>query len=159
MRNLIEDEHANVIVCFCEGMTIRGLLQAMKEMNLTHRFLIIGSDGWADRQEVVCVCNFLIIFEFHCFTFHQLKVTNYEQQALGSISIRIHSPPLDSFDDYYFGLNPYNNSSKLFYKTLTVSFPLQKCVLFLQEIRGSRSFGKQNLIAKCCQQNQSQQQQ
>lgn len=60
LRNLIEDEHANVIVCFCEGMTIRGLLQAMKEMNLTHRFLIIGSDGWADRQEVVCVISFVI---------------------------------------------------------------------------------------------------
>lgn len=92
-------------------MTIRGLLQAMKVMNLTHRFLIIGSDGWADRQEVVCV----FVISLLCFPktnhFTILKVTNFEQQALGSISIRIHSPPLDSFDDYYFNLNPYNNSS------------------------------------------------
>ena len=57
-------------------MTIRGLLQAMKEMNLTHRFLIIGSDGWADRQEVVCVVISVVFSNFNnqiCFTISQIK--------------------------------------------------------------------------------------
>lgn len=77
------------------------------------------------------VISFVISIQIIYFTFHKLKVTNYEQQALGSISIRIHSPPLDSFDDYYFGLNPYNNSSKLFYKTCDCVISASKmCFVF-----------------------------
>ncbi|XP_065079892.1 metabotropic glutamate receptor 1-like [Ochlerotatus camptorhynchus] len=88
LRNIEQDKNANVVVCFCEGMTVRGLLKAMKKLNMTDRFLLIGSDGWADRPDVV---------------------QNYEPQALGSISIRIHSPYVKSFDDYYFSLNPFTN--------------------------------------------------
>lgn len=88
MNNLKVDDKANVIVCFCEGMTVRKLLIAIKHLNLTGRFLIIGSDGWADRQDVV---------------------SEYEMQAVGSISIRIHSPYIESFDDYYYGLDPFEN--------------------------------------------------
>lgn len=88
MVNLVQDDTARVIVCFCEGMTVRGMLKAIKSLNMTNRFLIIGSDGWADRQDVV---------------------SDYELQAVGSISIRIHSPSLKSFDDYYFALNPFEN--------------------------------------------------
>jgi hypothetical protein len=95
MKNLQEDDNANVIVCFCEGMTVRGLLKAIKHLKLTNRFLIIGSDGWADRQDVVL---------------------DYEQQALGSISIRIHSPSIKSFDDYYFSLNPFENLRNPWFK-------------------------------------------
>ncbi|EJY57740.1 AAEL017068-PA, partial [Aedes aegypti] len=88
LRNIVQDASAKVVVCFCEGMTVRGLLKAMKNLNMTDRFLLIGSDGWADRADVV---------------------ENYERQALGSISIRIHSPYVKSFDDYYFGLSPFTN--------------------------------------------------
>lgn len=62
---------------------------AIKYLNLTNYFIIIGSDGWADRQDVV---------------------TDYEAQAVGSISIRIHSPYLHSFDKEYLKLDPFNNS-------------------------------------------------
>lgn len=89
IRNLEEDEKAHVIVCFCEGLTVRKLLMAIKFLNLTNNFIIIGSDGWADRQDVV---------------------VDYEAQAVGSISIRIHSPYLHSFDEEYFKLDPFNNS-------------------------------------------------
>jgi metabotropic glutamate receptor 1 len=83
-------------------MTIRGLLSAIKFLNLTNRFLIIGSDGWADRQDVI---------------------DDYEQQAVGSISIRIHSPSVKSFDDYYFALNPFENNRNPWYDFfLTKSF-------------------------------------
>lgn len=95
MGNLSEDDNANVIVCFCEGMTVRKLLIAIKQLNLTNRFLIIGSDGWADRQDVV---------------------SEYEMQAVGSISIRIHSPYVKSFDDYYFSLNPFENQRNPWFK-------------------------------------------
>jgi hypothetical protein len=47
------------------------------------------SDGWADRSDVT---------------------DGYESQARGSISIRIHSPNVTDFEDYYFNLNPYTNS-------------------------------------------------
>jgi hypothetical protein len=87
-KKLMKILPADVIVCFCEGMTVRGLLNAIKFLNITNRFLIIGSDGWADRQDVV---------------------EGLEQQAVGSISIRIHSPAVKSFDDYYFALNPFEN--------------------------------------------------
>ena len=62
---------------------------------MTNRFLIIGSDGWADRQDVV---------------------SDYELQAVGSISIRIHSPYAKSFDDYYFALDPFNNHRNPWFK-------------------------------------------
>lgn len=42
LRNLVQDPNANVVVCFCEGMTVRGLLAAMERLNLTDRFLLIG---------------------------------------------------------------------------------------------------------------------
>lgn len=41
--NLDYDKLANVVICFCEGMTVRGLLAAMKRLNMSDRFLIIGT--------------------------------------------------------------------------------------------------------------------
>lgn len=75
-------------MCFCEGLTVRKMLMAIKYLNMTNYFIIIGSDGWADRQDVVA---------------------DYEAQAVGSISIRIHSPYLKSFDDKYLKLDPFEN--------------------------------------------------
>lgn len=43
MDDLKEDKKANVVVCFCEGMTIQGLLKAIKRLNLEERFLLIGT--------------------------------------------------------------------------------------------------------------------
>lgn len=47
------------------------------------------SDGWADRSDVT---------------------EGYEREAHGSLSIRIHSPYVHSFDPYYLSLRPENNS-------------------------------------------------
>lgn len=52
------------------------------------KYINYYSDGWADRADVV---------------------EGYEKQALGSISIRIHSPRVESFDDHYFALSPFTN--------------------------------------------------
>ncbi|KAL1491781.1 hypothetical protein ABEB36_012327 [Hypothenemus hampei] len=87
--NLKQDPNAVVVVCFCEGLTIRGLLKATKRLNLTNYFLFIGSDGWADRHDVT---------------------EDIEEQAWGSLSIRIHSPYVKSFDEYYWSLKPDSNT-------------------------------------------------
>lgn len=68
---------------------------AIKHLNLTNRFLIIGTEGWADRQDVV---------------------NEYEMQAVGSISIRIHSKYVKSFDEYYFARDPFNNSRNVWFR-------------------------------------------
>lgn len=36
---------ARVVVCFCEGMTVRGLLMAMKRLAVIGEFLLIGRYG------------------------------------------------------------------------------------------------------------------
>uniref|UniRef100_A0ACB8FGD5 Metabotropic glutamate receptor 5 n=1 Tax=Sphaerodactylus townsendi TaxID=933632 RepID=A0ACB8FGD5_9SAUR len=34
---------ARVVACFCEGMTVRGLLMAMRRLGLAGEFLLLGS--------------------------------------------------------------------------------------------------------------------
>lgn len=36
---------ARVVVCFCEGMTVRGLLMAMRRLGVFGEFLLIGRYG------------------------------------------------------------------------------------------------------------------
>ncbi|XP_044259087.1 metabotropic glutamate receptor 5-like [Tribolium madens] len=87
--NLKQDPNAYVVVCFCEGLTVRGLLKATRRLNMTNHFLFIGSDGWADRGDVT---------------------RGFEEEAWGALSIRIHSPYVKSFDEYYWSLKPHNNT-------------------------------------------------
>lgn len=94
LRNLDSQKaRPQVVVCFCEGQTIRNFFQAQKEMkrnsSLFRSFQWIGSDGWADRNDVV---------------------EGLEEEAEGAFSIRIHSPKVDSFRQYYTALNPENNT-------------------------------------------------
>ncbi|RWS01055.1 metabotropic glutamate receptor 1-like protein 2, partial [Dinothrombium tinctorium] len=80
---------ARVVACFCEGMTVRGLLKAIRRLNVTGELLLVGSDGWADRPDVV---------------------EGYEKEAVGGLSVRIHSPYVHEFDPYYYNLHPDNNT-------------------------------------------------
>uniref|UniRef100_A0AAX7U6A0 Metabotropic glutamate receptor 1 n=1 Tax=Astatotilapia calliptera TaxID=8154 RepID=A0AAX7U6A0_ASTCA len=80
---------ARVVVCFCEGMTVRGLLMAMRRLGVAGEFLLIGSDGWADRVEVV---------------------EGYEQEAVGGITVKLHSEEVSSFDDYFLRLKLSTNT-------------------------------------------------
>lgn len=57
LRNLVQDPNANVVVCFCEGMTVRGLLAAMERLNLTDRFLLIGR--YVHEYAVICIRSIL----------------------------------------------------------------------------------------------------
>ncbi|MBN3274477.1 GRM1 protein, partial [Polyodon spathula] len=80
---------ARVVVCFCEGMTVRGLLMAMRRLGVAGEFLLIGSDGWADRDEVI---------------------EGYEQEAVGGITMKLKSPEVMSFDDYFLRLRLDTNT-------------------------------------------------
>ncbi|KAM6915770.1 metabotropic glutamate receptor 1 isoform 1-T1 [Xenentodon cancila] len=80
---------ARVVVCFCEGMTVRGLLMAMRRLGVYGEFLLVGSDGWADRYEVV---------------------EGYEQEAEGGITMKLQSEVVKSFDDYYLKLHLDTNT-------------------------------------------------
>ncbi|KAM9353998.1 metabotropic glutamate receptor 1 [Pholidichthys leucotaenia] len=80
---------ARVVVCFCEGMTVRGLLMAMRRLGVYGEFLLVGSDGWADRYEVV---------------------EGYEQEAEGGITMKLQSEVVKSFDDYYLKLRLETNN-------------------------------------------------
>ncbi|XP_049637265.1 metabotropic glutamate receptor 5 isoform X2 [Suncus etruscus] len=79
---------ARVVACFCEGMTVRGLLMAMRRLGLAGEFLLLGSDGWADRYDVT---------------------DGYQQEAVGGITIKLQSPDVKWFDDYYLKLRPETN--------------------------------------------------
>ncbi|KAF7230563.1 metabotropic glutamate receptor 1 isoform X2 [Nothobranchius furzeri] len=80
---------ARVVVCFCEGMTVRGLLMAMRRLGVYGEFLLVGSDGWADRYEVV---------------------EGYEQEAEGGITMKLQSEVVKTFDDYYLKLRLDTNT-------------------------------------------------
>ncbi|XP_048836873.1 metabotropic glutamate receptor 5b [Brienomyrus brachyistius] len=79
---------ARVVACFCEGMTVRGILMAMQRQNLVGEFLLVGSDGWADRHDVT---------------------DGYVREAAGGITIKLQSADVKWFDDYYLRLRPDNN--------------------------------------------------
>uniref|UniRef100_A0AAV2JDI8 Metabotropic glutamate receptor 5 n=1 Tax=Knipowitschia caucasica TaxID=637954 RepID=A0AAV2JDI8_KNICA len=79
---------ARVVACFCEGMTVRGILMAMRRQRLVGEFVLVGSDGWADRYDVT---------------------DGYEREAAGGITIKLKSAHVTWFDDYYLNLKPDNN--------------------------------------------------
>ncbi|XP_077403610.1 glutamate receptor, metabotropic 5a isoform X2 [Vanacampus margaritifer] len=79
---------ARVVACFCEGMTVRGILAAMRRQRLVGDFLLVGSDGWADRYDVT---------------------DGLEREAAGGITIKLKSAYVTWFDDYYLKLKPDTN--------------------------------------------------
>ncbi|KAK3576046.1 hypothetical protein CHS0354_036324 [Potamilus streckersoni] len=89
IKTLIETDRARVIVCFCDGMTIRRLYEATERVpKAKGYFVILGSDGWADRPDVV---------------------SGIEETAAGGLSIKLLSKPILSFDKYFLSLRPEYN--------------------------------------------------
>ncbi|XP_071495537.1 metabotropic glutamate receptor 1-like [Diadema antillarum] len=86
---LEETPTAHVVVCFCEGGTVTALLQATRRKGKVGKYLFIGSDGWANRLEVV---------------------EGVEEEAVGGISLKPRTEHYRDFDPYWFGLNPENNT-------------------------------------------------
>uniref|UniRef100_A0A8R1DJ07 G_PROTEIN_RECEP_F3_4 domain-containing protein n=1 Tax=Caenorhabditis japonica TaxID=281687 RepID=A0A8R1DJ07_CAEJA len=88
-----QNSRPQVVVCFCEGASMRQFFKAQKHLSegkmRMKRFQWIGSDGWADRNDVV---------------------EGLEEEAEGSFSIRIHAPKIPGFRQYYTALHPENNT-------------------------------------------------
>nr|XP_033791519.1 metabotropic glutamate receptor 1 [Geotrypetes seraphini] len=80
---------ARVVICFCEGMTVRGILMAMRRLGVAGEFLLIGSDGWADRDEVI---------------------EGFEAEANGGITIKLQSAEVMSFNNYFLKLRLDTNA-------------------------------------------------
>ena len=95
IQNMNGTERApRVIICFCYGETIRGLLKAIHKLKLKGRFMILGSDGWSDRIDVA---------------------RGYYEEAVGSLSIKAYSPLIKEFDSYFSNLNPSNNRRNVWF--------------------------------------------
>ncbi|XP_064473197.1 metabotropic glutamate receptor 5-like [Ornithodoros turicata] len=95
VRNMEKYSSARVVVCFCEGFTVRALINATSRLNVSGKYVFFGSDGWSDRGDVV---------------------KNLEAESVGSLSIRFHANYDYNFDNYYFGLNPMNNTRNPWFK-------------------------------------------
>jgi hypothetical protein len=72
-------------------------------------------------------------------------VEDVESEAAGSFSIRIHSPRVDDFESYYFGLNPQNHTRN------PVNFDFDKYLFRINyetpKFSGFPSFGSKNSSA------------
>ncbi|XP_064628882.1 metabotropic glutamate receptor 1-like isoform X2 [Lineus longissimus] len=95
VTNLLEFPNARAVVCFCNGMMVRHLYQAMEKRGVVGHFMIIGSDGWNVRPDVV---------------------RGIENLAAGGISIKLHSPEVKSFDEFYSKLRPKDNDRNPWFK-------------------------------------------
>ncbi|XP_053604548.1 metabotropic glutamate receptor 5-like isoform X2 [Plodia interpunctella] len=87
---------SHVAVCWCEGRTARALLLGLQRRTELAQasgqpapvLRLVGSDGWADRRDVVA---------------------GVEPAARLALTLRIRSPYLHDFDRYYHALTPHNN--------------------------------------------------
>ncbi|CAF4108312.1 unnamed protein product [Rotaria socialis] len=84
-----------VLVCFCLDHSVRAILQSIKELNYTQRFIILGSDAWADRLNVI--------------------PNNTENVALGAITIKARSLRVPGFEQYFRHLHVYNNTRNVWF--------------------------------------------
>ncbi|VDM18247.1 unnamed protein product [Hydatigera taeniaeformis] len=92
-------QKAKVVVCFCQGETVAGLLRAMDTLHLQGKgYMLIGADGWSDRQDIL---GPLINPKTGERAFSRL--------AQGSLSIKLHSPEVKDFDEYFTSLTPQSH--------------------------------------------------
>lgn len=90
-----------VAVCWCEGRTARALLEGLSRAGRSD-LRLIGSDGWADRRDVV---------------------EGVERAAHRSLTLRIRSPYLKEFDAHYLALDPHNNSRNPWFQVVPSLLP------------------------------------
>ncbi|CAF1150956.1 unnamed protein product, partial [Rotaria sp. Silwood1] len=92
---VIRAPRAQVLICFCLDHSIRAILQAINELNYTQRFIILASDAWADRLNVI--------------------PNNTETVALGAITIKARSLRVPGFEQYFRNLHVYNNTRNVWF--------------------------------------------
>lgn len=62
---------ARVVVCFCEGMTVRGILMAMRRQNLSGEFMLVGRSETARHQH----------HHHHHLHYHHQPYNNHQSQV------------------------------------------------------------------------------
>ncbi|RUS80043.1 hypothetical protein EGW08_012213, partial [Elysia chlorotica] len=92
---LLMTPNATVVVCFCEGLTVRKLMEATRRKNVEGAFLLIGSDGWGNRVDVV---------------------SGVESAIAGSISLMLYSPKISEFATHYSSLGPDGSPNNPWFK-------------------------------------------
>ncbi|CAF0905159.1 unnamed protein product [Adineta ricciae] len=92
---IIRAPRVQVLICFCLDHSIRAILQAISQLNYTKRFVILGSDAWADRLNVI--------------------PNNTENVALGAITIKARSLRVPGFEQYFRRLHVYNNTRNVWF--------------------------------------------
>ncbi|GFN93744.1 metabotropic glutamate receptor [Plakobranchus ocellatus] len=95
VEKLLHTPMPTVVVCFCEGMTLKKLGQATRRKNVEGAFLLLGSDGWGNRQDVA---------------------QDVESALAGGMSLKLYSPPVADFKRHYASLEPYNSSHNPWFK-------------------------------------------
>lgn len=96
IKTLMKKQRARVVICFCDGETVRSLYNATTMVpGAKNHFLVVGSDGWNDRPDVV---------------------RGNEDNVAGGMSIKLTSPKIADFDEYFNNLNPYTNSRNPWFK-------------------------------------------
>ncbi|XP_071956775.1 metabotropic glutamate receptor 1-like [Antedon mediterranea] len=86
VQRFFEKNTTRIVVCFCQADTVRGLLKAIGKLGYKNKFLIIGGDGWADKDNVV---------------------EGLQKEANGSFTIKPKNIRIDDFDKYYMSLDPF----------------------------------------------------
>ncbi|XP_029838725.4 metabotropic glutamate receptor 1 [Ixodes scapularis] len=79
---------AKVVICFCATGTVKGLLAAMRRQNVSGHFILVASDAW---------------------TTDSTKLADLEEDAVGSLVLRVHSDHDAAFESYYTSLDPSKN--------------------------------------------------
>ncbi|UJR15692.1 hypothetical protein I4U23_002626 [Adineta vaga] len=92
---VIRAPRVQVLICFCLDHSIRAILQAINELNYTQRFVILGSDAWADRLNII--------------------PNNTENVALGAITIKARSLRVPGFEQYFRRLHVHNNTRNVWF--------------------------------------------
>ncbi|CAN7988892.1 unnamed protein product, partial [Ixodes hexagonus] len=85
---LLDTPKARVVICFCATDTVRGLLAAMHSQNVSGQFTLVASDAW---------------------TTDSTGLGGVEEDAVGSLVLRVHADHNAAFESYYTSLNPSTN--------------------------------------------------
>ncbi|CAF1267885.1 unnamed protein product [Rotaria sordida] len=123
---VIRAPRVQVLICFCLDHSVRAVLQAIKELNYTQRFIILGSDAWADRLNVI--------------------PNNTESVALGAITIKARSLRVPGFEQYFRQLHVYNNTRNVWFR----EYWQQKFSCSLNSFNNNSYISRTNKYSRSC---------
>ena len=85
IQDLGKHPDTRVIVCFCDGLGVRALFRTLTKHNLNGSYVIVGSDGWNVRKDII---------------------RGFESAANGGLSVTHWSPRLPNFEERFYSMTP-----------------------------------------------------